>query len=147
MENSILFFFFETFPKGRGKKNLEFFRFSLTHPPPKNGQNLEKKIKFYSPKMIFRQFWAVWEFFLSFHPIRWCILRLAEWWLVWPTWWLVRLTWLGCRRHNAQCGQHNAWCCWHDGTEGQTLPPYMEKNKLPLNQYLGIFNHLESIFL
>ena len=25
-------------------------------------------------------------------------------------------------------------------------PPYMEKNKLPLNQYLGIFMHFESIF-
>ena len=42
--------------KGRGqkKKNLEFSRFSQTHPPtPYIGQNLEKKYKFYCPKMIF----------------------------------------------------------------------------------------------
>ena len=52
----------------------------------------------------------------------------------------------------------DGWCSQHDWGAANTMhgaadmmaqwvrPPYMEKNKLPLNQYLGIFMHFESIF-
>ena len=35
---------------------------------------------------------------------------------------------------------------WVSQDQCQTPPPYMEKNKLILNQYLGIFMHFETIF-
>ena len=115
LENSrFLFFFLKPSLREGVKKNLEFFRFSLTHPPPKNGQNLEKKLKFYSPKMIFRQFWAVWEFFFIFSPYKMMHIAAgrmmagvadmmvgaadmigvqATQCTVWPTQCLVLLTW------------------------------------------------------
>ena len=107
--------------------------------------------------MIFTQFWAVSEKFTFF---------------IFSPYKMVQSTWCMCERHNAQCGQHiawcsqdsvwwgqhdggcnqhNAWCSWHDGIMGKPgtvsdPPPYMEKNKLILNQYLGIFMHFETIF-
>ena len=45
--------------------------------------------------------------------------------------------------HSAENTMHGA----ADMMAQWVRPPYMEKNKLPLNQYLGIFNHLESIFI
>ena len=59
--------------KGRGqKKNLEFSRFGQTHPQLKIAKIWKKNQKFYHPKMIFRQFWAVWEkiIFLIFSPYK-----------------------------------------------------------------------------
>ena len=58
-----------------------------------------------------------------------------------------------CGWHNAWCGQHNAWCgqrnaceVWWVGQNQSLTPPHMAKNKLLLNEYLGIFMHFESIF-
>ena len=43
------------------------------------------------------------------------------------------------------CGQRNECEVWWVG-QNQSLTPHMAKNKLLLNEYLGIFMHFESIF-
>ena len=46
---------------------------------------------------------------------------------------------------NTMHGAADMMALWVSQEQCQT-PPYMEKNKLILNQYLGIFMHFETIF-
>ena len=47
---------------------------------------------------------------------------------------------------NTMHGAADMMALWVSQEQCQTPPPYMEKNKLILNQYLGIFMHFETIF-